>query len=477
MESLSSVLPSTFSIPVAYLKNYSQQLMRLYADKTGDAGPNDTIRFKLPNTVVDIGTLNFSYSFSAAPVGTKTSVYQNRYFPRLSSSLIRSLSVYINGVLIENIQSYNQLFCLLYDAQSTSSTSSIRYQEANDPSVKSEFEANAITIVNTIQGASNSSTTSQSDFERKFTVRSFLGFCGTCNSKILDISKIGEVVLEFQLEAANILWKGVAPTGGAVDTYPNAVAGVALAASSTPLYTIKDYFITINRIAFGDSMYSSYIDNLIETGRYKLTYLTYLTGRSSSIARAANVSMSMSVNADTMTKVIATALPSDYTTESTIENTTNTISFQEHLIAPATKQLCFNSSKFFRKSLAGLTGSLITVNGVPQTPYALKLEDIYNENLNILGSDSDLKACGHPGAYSLASWASSYAYHLTSFSHRVASKEDIISGYDSKNQSIQLKWDINFDEARSTASLYLMLFVEKYNQMTINSNRQISLVQ
>ena len=477
MESLTSVLPSTFNIPVGYLKNYSQQLMRLYGDKTGDASPNDTIRFKLPNTTVDIKTLNFNFSFSAAPVGTKTSVYQNRYFPRLSSSIIRSLSVYINGVLIENIQSYNQLFCLLFDAQATSSTSAIRYQEANDPSIKSEFDANAITITNTIQGASNSSTTSQSDFERKFTVRTWLGFCGSLNTSIIDISKIGEVVLEFQLETANILWRGVAPTGGPVDNYPNAVAGVAIAASSTPNYTIKDYYITINRIAFGDSLYSSYIDNLIETGRYKLTYLTYLTGRSSSIARANNVSMSMSVNADTMTKVIATALPSDYSGDTFIENTTNTISFQEHLIAPATKPLCFNNSRFFKKTFAGLTGSLLTVNGVPQTPYSLKLEDIYNENLNILGSDSDLKACGHPGAYSLSSWASSYAYHMTSFSHRVASREDILSGYDSKNQSITLRWDLNFDEARSTASVYLMMFVEKYNTMVINSNRQISLTQ
>jgi hypothetical protein len=49
---------------------------------------------------------------------------------------------------------------------------------------------------------------------------------------------------------------------------------------------------------------------------------------------------------DTMTKVIATAMPSDYTTESPIENTTNTISFQEHLVSPATKPLCFNNSKF-----------------------------------------------------------------------------------------------------------------------------------
>ena len=58
MESLNSTLPSTFNIPVAYLKNYSQQLMKIWGDKTSDLNPNDLLRFKLPNTVIDLKTLN-----------------------------------------------------------------------------------------------------------------------------------------------------------------------------------------------------------------------------------------------------------------------------------------------------------------------------------------------------------------------------------------------------------------------------------
>ena len=474
MESLTSVLPSTFNIPVGYLKNYAQQMMRLYADKTGDALPTDTIRFKLPNTVIDLKTLNFNYKITTTPVGIGTTNYQSRFAPRLSSSIIGSLSVYINGVLIENIQSYNQLFTLLYDAQSTSTTSAIRYQEGNDPSFISKVSAAPDTVTNTIQGLSNG-TSFTGDSDRQFTVRSWLGFLGSCNTSIIDISKIGEVVIELNLAQANILWKGIEPGGTVVAT-----AGTS---SLTPNYKIADYFITINRIAFGDNLYSSYIDDLIATGRYKLTYLTYLTGRSSSIAKSSTTSMSMSVNADTMTKVIATAIDANYMTESYLQNgyTSSTaasgvLSFNELATKPNTNVDLFNNSIYFKKTFTGLTGSQLTVNGVPQTPFALPLEQIYNENLNILGSDSDLKACGHPGAYSLASWSKFYAYHMTSFSHRVASKEDIISGYDSKNQSIQIKWDIGFDSAY-TANVYLMLFVEKYNQLSINENRQISLIQ
>ena len=81
MESLNSTLPSTFNIPVAYLKNYSQQLMKIWGDKTGDLNPNDLLRFKLPNTIIDMKTLNFVYEFTTTAVGSKTSVYQIVIFP------------------------------------------------------------------------------------------------------------------------------------------------------------------------------------------------------------------------------------------------------------------------------------------------------------------------------------------------------------------------------------------------------------
>ena len=66
MESLNSTLPSTFNIPVAYLKNYSQQLMKIWGDKTDTLNPNDLLRFKLPNTVIDLKTLNFIYEFTTS---------------------------------------------------------------------------------------------------------------------------------------------------------------------------------------------------------------------------------------------------------------------------------------------------------------------------------------------------------------------------------------------------------------------------
>lgn len=462
MESLSSTLPSTFNLPVAYLKNYAQQMMKMWADKTDTANPNDLIRFKLPNTSIDIRTLNFIFEFTTSAVGQNTQ-YQNRYFPRLSSSIIGSLAVYINGVLIENIQTYNQLYTLLYDAQSAATTSSIRYQEANDPSFKSAVNATG-TITNTIQGNSTGTSADDSDISRQFSVRSWLGFCGTLNTSIIDISKIGEVIIELNLSPAAIIWKGAQPAGGAV------------ASPSVQNYTIKNYYMTVNRISFGDNLYSSYLDNLISTGRYKLTYLTYLTARGSSVVKSTNPALQMSVNANTMTKIICTAVASNYTTESVIQNTNSTMTFSEQLTKPNTYPDLFNNSIYFKKDFCGLDTSQVIVNGVPQTPFPLKLEQIYSENLNILGTDSDLKATGHPGAYSLAAWTKYYAFHMTSFSHRVAAKEDIISGYDSKNSSIQIKWETNWLSGASD-SVYLTVYVEKYNQLIIGSDRSISLIQ
>ena len=267
------------------------------------------------------------------------------------------------------------------------------------------------------------------------------------------------------MSPATIIWKGAQPAGGAPDT--------TLVSQN---YTIKNYYLTVNRISFGDDLYSSYIDNLISTGRYKLTYLTYLTARGSSVVKTTNPTLQLSVNANTLTKIIATAIPSNYTTESLLQNTNTTTTFSQQLTTPNTTPDLFNNSIYFKKDFCGLDTSQIIINGVPQTPFPLKIEQIYSENLNILGSDSDLKATGHPGAYSLASWQKYYAYHMTSFSHRVAGKEDIISGYNSKNSSIQVKWE-TYWLSGSTDSVYLTLWCEKYNELTIGADRQIFLVQ
>jgi hypothetical protein len=177
-----------------------------------------------------------------------------------------------------------------------------------------------------------------------------------------------------------------------------------------------------------------------------------------------------------MTKIIATCVPSTYTTESLLQNTSQTLTYGEQLTKVNTYPDLFNNSIYFKKDFCGLDTSQIIINSVPQTPFPLKLEQIYSENLNILGSDSDLKATGHPGAYSLASWTKYYAYHLTSFSHRVAGKEDIISGYNSKNSSIQVKWELYFNSG-STESVYPTLWVETYRELTIGADRQLLLIQ
>jgi hypothetical protein len=61
--------------------------------------------------------------------------------------------------------------------------------------------------------------------------------------------------LELSVASTNINWKGVQPAGGAV------------ASPATQKYTFENCYTTINRIAFGDDLNSSYTNNLISTGR------------------------------------------------------------------------------------------------------------------------------------------------------------------------------------------------------------------
>ncbi len=55
--------------------------------------------------------------------------------PRLSSSIIDTLNLYVNGTLIENIQDYGHLYSTLYDISATGDQTAKRYLENSDPSI------------------------------------------------------------------------------------------------------------------------------------------------------------------------------------------------------------------------------------------------------------------------------------------------------------------------------------------------------
>ena len=116
---------------------FSKTTVKLSPDKNGTINNGDTVKVKLPsNTIVDLRT--FSMYFKGVASATSGKVH----FPRLSSSIIKTLAVYVNGTLIERIDNYNILYNKLYDLDGGGiDQTTKRFLENADPSVNYEYAA------------------------------------------------------------------------------------------------------------------------------------------------------------------------------------------------------------------------------------------------------------------------------------------------------------------------------------------------
>ncbi len=93
--------PKNLAYNVKTLSGFSKTVVKWTPTPNGPvetAGSTFKVRLP-PNTLIDLRTLSMFYE------GTCTSTGGNGFlrFPRLSSSIIDTLNIYVNGTLIENI--------------------------------------------------------------------------------------------------------------------------------------------------------------------------------------------------------------------------------------------------------------------------------------------------------------------------------------------------------------------------------------
>jgi hypothetical protein len=92
--------------------SFSKTIVKLTPTSNTVVETGNTFKVCLPtNTLVDLRTLSLFYEGTCSV--TSGAGYVR--FPRLSSSIIDTLNIYVNGTLIENIQDYGHLYSTLYD--------------------------------------------------------------------------------------------------------------------------------------------------------------------------------------------------------------------------------------------------------------------------------------------------------------------------------------------------------------------------
>ena len=102
--------PKNLAYNVKSLSGFSKTVVKLTPTPNTAVEAGNTFKVRLPpNTLVDLRTLSLFYE------GTCTAASGDGFlrFPRLSSSIIDTLNIYVNGTLIENIQDYGHLYSTL----------------------------------------------------------------------------------------------------------------------------------------------------------------------------------------------------------------------------------------------------------------------------------------------------------------------------------------------------------------------------
>lgn len=458
-----SVIPPNLNEIYRNLGGFRKNLVRFYPDRSGSINATDVLRWTLPKEILCIDTLMAYFEITTTKAATNTAnEIRSSHFPRNSASIIDTITVFINGQVFENITNYNHLFNVIYDntAGFNFYNSGIRALENSDPSIKySVADASGNTITATVVGANNTTTTETSvcDNKRPFQIRNWIGFLGTAQ-KILDLTNV-ECIIEIRYAPATILFLGQD-------------VGTSGRTTATPNYTINNYYMTINKIAFDDDYYGMALKSLKDTGNYSIVFKTYSSARSASVTKTSNPTLQFSTTSRYLSKLYFTMLDGVYDTQTTIQNTTITNSFSQHMADFKTNIDAFNQSRFFKKTAVSLDNIVLEINGLPVYPFGQPLHLIKNNNfeaLDIEGNDG-LAIGDYVGLQSLESWSKYSFLMATSFEFPNAWKNGIISGYPNPTANLlNIKYSVNFTSS-ATDSVYLLAFAERVVRANFNGS-------
>lgn len=469
--------PKNLSYNIKTLSGFSKSTVKLTPDRTGTINHGETIKVKLPsNTIVDLRTFTM-YMEGTASKTSGSSVH----FPRLTSSLIKTLAVYVNGTLIERIDNYNILYNKLYDLDGGGCDQTAkRFLENADPSVgyKLVNDPDDVTGGNVVNKIDNSAP---NDTKQKMMVNNWLGFISTCNCPCPDTNDLNAVEIEITFADEKVLWASAA---GTADANP-AVVGAS--------YALDNVYFTISKIVFNDPMYYNMKAAKLLSSGLTIGYQTYIASKTAAVNKNTSVNVLTSVNSTSLDQLICCLQPAEQPittlqlggSNSGAGSSTN---FREMLSistypgqASATNHYAgsagdlYNQSYYFKSDATGLVSSSVEINNTPLFPQPFDNSQVYNESLIALGNlNLDMASGIHPGCLGLGLFLKYYFTHVVSLEN-IQQGDFYKSGLDGKASALNVAWKMVFTGA-STEKFIPYIFAKTTRVMMVNEGHAISVI-
>lgn len=453
-----SGFPRNLAYSVKSLSSFSKTTVKLTPDKWTDVGATETIRVKLPpNSLIDLRTLTMYFD------GTITTTGGKAHFPRLSSSVIEQMSIYVNGTMIENIQQYGVLYNTLFDLDcgGIDQFSKRSVLENFDPSVSysADYAGSAAVC------AFNTDAATANDTKKPMMINNWLGFIGSASTPVIDTNDCSDIYIEMRFAPSTVCFQGGSTAATGVD------------------YKLSDIRFTISKIVFNSPDYYNLKASKLLGQGLVVGYQTYITNKGSSVDKDTSLSYTVNINSTSLDQVIGTFLDKDHNVikplvlDGADTATASTASFSKALANPKGADQLFNNSKAFQRNATGLRGSSYEINNVMMNSYPLPGSEIFNETLIALGNNNIDMASGiAPGCISLdAHFMKYYFAHILSLENLSNDGQFFKSGLDGRAASMSVNWKTSFDDTQNDKCTPV-LFCKTTRLLQINEAHQISVI-
>lgn len=469
--------PKNLAYNIKTLSGFSKTTVKLTPDRTsGVVGHGETFKVRLPsNSIIDLRTFTMFAEGTCSVTGNEPV-----HFPRLTSSLIKTLAVYVNGTLIERIDNYNILYNKLYDLDGGGvDQTAKRFLEISDPSVLYTTGANSTDFT---AGTPKFLVdhNEPSDVNRKLMINNWLGFISTCNCPCPDTNDLNLIEVEITLADEKVLWCSRDTSGAS-----NAIVQPLGAA-----FSLKNIHFTISKIVFNDPLYYNLKASKLLSSGLTIGYQTYITSKTAAVTKQSSVNVLTTVNSTSLDQLICCLQPADpqiYTLQLSGSNSATTVtSFESKNATHSVGQTntlpyhnsagdLYNQSYYFVSDATGLVASSVEINNTPLMPQPFDDAEIYNETLISLGNlNQDMSSGIHPGCRSLSLFLKYYFTHIVSLEN-IQQGDFYKSGLDGKSSALNVAWKMTFNGA-SASLVTPYIFAKTTRVMVVNEGHAISVV-
>jgi hypothetical protein len=394
--------------------------------------------------------------------------------PKYTSTLIKRLSISINGVTAQIINDYNLVYTTYMDTNYGNLTK--RFGENFDSTTR--FVDGAVDGANPVLlTASNtlSNATAHLSNER-ICINHFLGLLNPSTS-VWNTDAMGEVVISIQFENAGVLCG--TPETTAVSYNDNS-------------FELSQMYLLVESYAFSND---NYYTNLAEQDKL-IGFNDYNVIRFPATTKSAGINVSTYVSASSLDCCIGTALTADgitsvpktmigYTTNDTGGTTTNIYKYLSDPVAFNGNTGSTRTSKygdgFFNtlnmlRDLQFIRTSVFSINNRQINFAPLNQLEIFQQNLLALGYENqETGAEGYtPACVSLAHF---FKYWGACFQDLSLLNNDVfyLSGLNTQGASAAINWSATFDSA-CTQVIFPILIVKTSRVLEVGAGRQISVI-